>query len=284
MSASIEQFKLSNGVEIPSLGLGTYTIAPRDAEKAVESALRGGYTLVDTANAYMNEIAVGRGIRNSGVARDKIFLSTKLWVSAYENPKAVEETLERLKTDYLDLLFIHQPSGNWLAGYRQLEKAYKEGKIRSIGISDFEEEQLDELLSKAEIKPQVIQLEAHPFCTRADYRPRLEKEGLTLMSWYPLGHGDKSLVEHPLFKKLGEKYHKSSAQVILRWHTQMGFIVIPGSRSAEHIRDNADIFDFKLTAQEMAEIAKLDGTRRYYIPDPKVVAGYANYKPDFYND
>ena len=225
----------------------------------------------------------GQSYATQTVPLDKASASIRLGSGSY-TVRVTPWTLERLKTDYLDLLFIHQPSGNWLAGYRQLEKAYKDGRIRSIGISDFEEEQLDELLSKAEVKPQVIQLEAHPFCTRADYRPRLEKEGLTLMSWYPLGHGDKSLVEHPLFKKLGQKYGKTPAQVILRWHTQMGFIVIPGSRSAEHIRDNADIFDFRLSDEEMAEVARLDGTKRYYIPDPKVVASYANYKPDFYND
>ena len=153
--------------------------------------------------------------------------------------------------DYVDLLYIHQPAGNWLAGYRQLEKAYKEGKTKSIGISNFEGKYIAELKTKWEIVPQFIQVEAHPYYTQKELRETLDQYGIRLMSWYPLGHGDKSLMEEPVFAELGEKYGKSPAQVILRWHTQMGFVVIPGSKNVDHIKDNLDIMDFRMTEEEM---------------------------------
>lgn len=180
--------KLNNGVEIPSMGIGTYMITPDDAEMSVEFALKNGYRLIDTANAYMNEKAVGRGIKKSGVPREEIFVSTKLWPSVYEDDTAVDKTLERLGLDYIDLLFIHQPTSNWKEGYKQLEKAYKEGKIKSIGISNFEGKYIEELLATCEIKPQVIQVEAHPYFTQNDLRKITDKEDIKIMSWYPLGH------------------------------------------------------------------------------------------------
>ncbi len=260
----MEKMKLNNGTECPVVGIGTFMLSPADAENSVREALKMGYSLVDTANAYVNERAVGRGIRESGAAREDVFLSTKLWPSEYENNNAVDETLERLGVDYVDLLYIHQPAGNWLAGYRQLEKAYKEGKARSIGISNFEGKYLEELETKWEVIPQFIQVEAHPYFTQKELRKTLDKYDIRLMSWYPLGHGDKSLINETVFAELGEKYGKTSAQVILRWHTQMGFAVIPGSRNVDHIRDNLNILDFELTDEEMKEIAKLDKDQRYY--------------------
>ena len=237
----MEYMKLNNGIKCPVVGIGTYMLSPADAENSVREALKMGYSLVDTANAYVNERAVGRGMKASGVKREEIFLSTKLWPSEYENENAVDETLERLGVDYVDLLYIHQPAGNWLAGYRQLEKAYKEGKAKSIGISNFEGKYIEELETKWEIAPQFIQVEAHPYFTQTELRRILDKYGIRLMSWYPLGHGDKSLQNEPVFRELGSKYGKTPAQVILRWHTQMGFAVIPGSRNVDHIRDNLDI-------------------------------------------
>ena len=233
-----------------------------------------GYSLVDTANAYVNERAVGRGMRDSGVKREEIFLSTKLWPSEYENENAVDETLERLGVDYVDLLYIHQPAGNWLAGYRQLEKAYREGKAKSIGISNFEGKYIEELETKWEIAPQFIQV----------LRKTLDRYGIKLMSWYPLGHGDKALINEPIFAKLGKKYGKSPAQVILRWHTQMGFAVIPGSKNVDHIRDNLNILDFTLTDAEMAEIAKLDKGVRYYHRTDAQLDQFAAWKPGFENE
>lgn len=277
----MESIILNNKLECPVVGIGTFMLSPADAENSVREALKMGYRLVDTANAYVNERAVGRGIKDSGVDRKEVFLSTKLWPSEYENENAVDETLERLGVDYVDLLYIHQPAGNWLAGYRQLEKAYEEGKAKAIGISNFEGKYIEELETKWEIVPQFIQVEAHPYFAQDELRQTLDKYDIRLMAWYPLGHGDKSLIEEPIFKKLGEKYGKSSAQVILRWHTQMGFVVIPGSKNVDHIRDNLNILDFKLTDEEMAEIAKLNKGNRYYIREDSQLAGFAAWKPEF---
>lgn len=275
----METIKLNNGIECPIIGIGTFMLAPKDAQNSVREALKMGYSLVDTANAYVNERAVGRGIKESGLSREDVFISTKLWPSEYEN--AVDETLERFGVDYVDLLYIHQPAGNWLAGYRQLEKAYKEGKAKSIGISNFEGEYIDELQQKWEIVPQFIQVEAHPYFTQSELRVTLDKYGIKLMSWYPLGHGDKSLMQEPIFIKLGEKYGKTPVQIILRWHIQMGFVVIPGSKNIEHIKDNLDILDFTLTENEMAEIAKLDKNMRYYHRTDEQLKQFAAWRPEF---
>ena len=277
----METIKLNNGIDCPVIGLGTFMLSPKDAQNSTREALKMGYRLIDTANAYVNERAVGRGIKESGVARKEVFLSTKLWPSEYENPNAVDETLERLGVDYVDLLYIHQPAGNWLAGYRQLEKALRDGKALSIGISNFEGKYIQELETKWETAPQFIQVEAHPYFTQKDLRVTLDKYGIRLMSWYPLGHGDKSLIQEPVFAELGKKYGKTPAQVILRWHVQMGFVVIPGSKNVDHIKDNLNIMDFELTADEMAEIAKLDKGERYYHRTEEQLVQFAAWKPDF---
>ena len=277
----MEHITLNNSLECPVIGIGTFMLSPAEAENSVREALKMGYRLIDTANAYVNERAVGRGMKDSGVAREEIFLSTKLWPSEYENENAVDETLERLGVDYVDLLYIHQPAGNWLAGYRQLEKAYKEGKAKSIGISNFEGKYIEELQTKWEIVPQFIQVEAHPYFTQKELRGTLDRYGIKLMSWYPLGHGDKSLLREPVFAELGEKYGKSPAQIILRWHTQMDFVVIPGSKNVDHIKDNLDILDFRLTEEEMAKIAELDKGERYYHRTDEQLAGFAAWRPSF---
>ena len=277
----MEYIALNNGIKCPVVGIGTFMLSPAEAENSVREALKMGYRLIDTANAYVNERAVGRGMKASGIKREDIFLSTKLWPSEYENENAVDETLERLGVEYVDLLYIHQPAGNWMAGYRQLEKAYREGKARSIGISNFEGKYIEELQTKWEIVPQFIQVEAHPYFAQDELRKTLDKYDIKLMSWYPLGHGDKSLINEPVFSHLAQKYGKTSAQVILRWHTQMGFVVIPGSKNVDHIRDNMDIMDFSLTAEEMAEIAKLNKGTRYYIRTDEALAGFASWRPAF---
>lgn len=277
----MENMKLNNNLECPMLGLGTFMLSPEDAYTSTLEALKMGYSLIDTANAYVNERAVGRAIKDSGIDRKNIFLSTKIWASEYENENTVEETLERLGVDYVDLLYIHQPAGNWLAGYRMLEKAYREGKAKSIGISNFEGKYMEELETKWEIVPQFIQVEAHPYFTQKELRVTLDKYGIKLMSWYPLGHGDTALMNELVFAGLGKKYGKTPAQVILRWHTQMGFVVIPGSKNAEHIKDNMDIFDFALTDEEMEQIAKLDKNERYYHRTDEQLVQFANWKPEF---
>jgi diketogulonate reductase-like aldo/keto reductase len=277
----MEYLTLNNGIKCPVVGIGTFMLKPEEAENSVREALKMGYSLIDTANAYVNERAVGRGMKESGVKREEVFLSTKLWPSEYENENAVEETLKRLGVDYVDLLYIHQPAGNYLAGYRQLEKAYREGKARAIGISNFEGKFIEDLKDKWEIVPQFIQVEAHPYFTQKKLRSILDEYGIRLMSWYPLGHGDKSLINEKIFAQLGQKYGKTPAQVILRWHTQMGFAVIPGSRSVDHIRDNLNILDFTLTPEEMEQIAKLDKNMRYYHRTDEQLVQFVNWKPSF---
>ncbi|MBP3801807.1 MAG: aldo/keto reductase [Clostridia bacterium] len=255
--------KLNNGVDMPVFGLGTYKIKPEDARNGVREAIRNGYRLIDTANAYGNERAVGRGIKESGVKREDIFISTKLWVNEYKNENAIDETLERLGVDYIDLLFIHQPVGDYLAGYKKLEKAYKEGKIRTIGISNFYGKALKKILDNAEIKPQVIQVERHPYYTGKDINDILEENNIQVMAWYPLGHGDKRLIYNSIFKEIGEKYGKTPVQVILRWHIQMGYVVIPGSKNVDHIKENLNIFDFELSKFDMDMISVLDREKKY---------------------
>ena len=277
----MDYLTLNNGLLCPAAGIGTFLLAPADAENSVRESLKMGCRLIDTANVYVNERAVGRGMKDSGVKREELFLSTKLWPTEYENPNAVDETLARLGVEYVNLLYIHQPAGNWLNGYRQLEKAYREGKAKAIGISNFEGKFIEELQTKWEIIPQFIQVEAHPYFTQKELRKTLDRYGIRLMSWYPLGHGDKSLMEEPVFVELGKKYGKSPAQVILRWHTQMGFAVIPGSKNIDHIRDNLDIFDFTLTEGEMAEIAKLDNGKRYYHRTDDQLEQFAVWRPAY---
>ncbi len=279
----MKNFVLNNGIEMPSVGIGTFLLSPADAEVSVREAIKSGYRLVDTANAYVNERAVGRGIKASGVKREEIFVSTKLWPCEYENPDAVDETLERLGLDYIDLLFLHQPAGNWKVGYKQLEKAYKEGKIRSIGISNFEGEYIEELLKICEIKPQVMQVECHPFFPQAELRKITDPENVRIMSWYPLGGKGNTakLLGNPIISRLAEKYGKSPAQIVLRWHVEMGFVVIPGSKNVEHIKDNIAIFDFDLNKEDMGEIAKLNSGVRQYIRTPESLAGFALWHPQY---
>lgn len=276
----VMNFTLSNQVQIPAVGIGTFMMTPDQAERAVVDALACGYRMIDTAQAYMNERAVGRGIKRFGVAREDIFISTKIWASQYLTEGTVEKSLELLGTDYIDLMFIHQPAGDFMAGYRKLEKAYKEGKIKSIGISNFQGKKLKKLLDECEIKPHVIQMEAHPYYRDEETIAALAPCGCCVMAWYPLGHGDHALLEEPVVKELAEKYGKSAAQVILRWHTQVGNIVIPGSTNPEHIKANLDIFDFELTDEEMKKMAGLNKNVRYYYPDEEKLAAYANMKID----
>ena len=270
---------LNNGVKMPMAGIGTFLLSPDEAEASVLSALQCGYRLIDTANAYVNEKAVGRTMKRSGLNREEIFLETKLWPSFYEQDDAVDKTLARLDTDYIDLLLIHQPAGNYIAGYRQMEKAYKEGKARAIGLSNFNEAQIREILEICEVKPSVLQSEVHPYSQEQALKQFLAQEGMVIQAWYPLGHGDKALINEPLFTELAQKYGKSNAQIILRWHIQDGNIVIPGSKNAEHIRDNFDLFDFRLTEEEMAQIAAMDQQKRYYTSTPEMLRKYAEMVP-----
>lgn len=271
----MEYSELNDGNKMPSIGLGTFMMSPEQAEDAVYNALTNGYRLIDTANAYMNERAVGRAIKKSGLKREEIFLESKLWPIVYTKETAVDEMLERLGIDYVDLLLLHQPAGDYITGYKMIEKAVKEGKVKSIGVSNFEGEPLEEILKICEIKPSVIQVEAHPYYPQTELKKQIENENIHIQAWFPLGHGDPTLREQEIFTELANKYNKSNVQIILRWHIQSVHIVIPGATKEEHIKSNIDIFDFELTDEEMKKIAELDKNKRYYEPDPNVVAGYA---------
>lgn len=280
----MQYITFNNGVKIPQAGLGTYLLAPDDAQASVSFALDNGYELVDTANAYVNERAVGRGMRDSSRAREEIFLETKLWPCFYESDTAVDETLERLGTDYIDLMILHQPAGDYLAGYAKLEAAYKAGKLRSIGISNFNEAEIENLLAHCEVAPALIQVECHPYFPQTQLKALLAKHDIALQAWYPLGGRDnKSILEEPAILELAAKHGKTAAQIIMRWHVQQDNIVIPGSKTPAHILDNIDIFDFELDEQDMHAIAALEQGKPLYERTPDKIAFYATWHPDVEN-
>ena len=277
----MQYITFNNGVKIPQAGLGTYLLAPDDAQASVAFALDNGYELIDTANAYVNEKAVGRGMRDSSRAREEIFLETKLWPCFYESDTAIDETLERLGTDYIDLMILHQPAGDYLAGYAKLEAAYKAGKLRSIGISNFNESEIEDVLAHCEIAPALIQVECHPYFPQTALKELLSKHDIALQAWYPLGGRDnKSILNEPVFAELAEKYGKTAAQVIMRWHIQQGNIVIPGSKTPAHIVDNIEIFDFELSDEDMAAIATLEQGSPLYERTPEKMELYKTWHPD----
>ena len=275
----MDYITLNNGVKMPVAGIGTFLLSPDEAEASCLSALGCGYRLIDTANAYVNEKAVGRAMKKSGLARQEIFLETKLWPTFYSDENAVDDTLERLGTDYIHLILLHQPAGCYLTGYRLLEKAYKEGKVKAIGLSNFTEAQIEEIIDACEIKPAVLQTEVHPYAQAKELKKLLSKADMAIQAWYPLGHGDKALLEEPVFTSLAEKYKKTNAQIILRWHVQAGNIIIPGSKNPDHIKANLDLFDFALTREEMAEIEGLDQEKHYYTSTPEKLKQYETMVP-----
>lgn len=278
----MEYLNLNNGTKIPVAGIGTFLMQPEEAEAACIVALKNGYVLIDTANAYMNEKAVGRAVKASGKAREDIYISTKLWPSVYATAdQAIDEALKRLDTDYIDLLFLHQPVGDYVGAYKAMERAVKSGKVKSLGLSNFSEEQIKGIIDATEIKPAVVQVEAHPYYPQTELKRYLEQFGTVIMAWYPLGHGDQALIGEPVFTELANKYGKSNAQIILKWHTQVGNIVIPGSKNEEHIKDNIDIFDFALTDEEIKKIAAVDKNVRYYTATKEALDGYLAFAPNF---
>ena len=277
----METIALNNGVEIPQVGLGTYLLEPDDAQASVTYALDNGYTLIDTANVYVNERAVGRGMRASSKAREDIFLETKLWPSFFERETEVDETLERLGVEYIDLMILHQPAGNIIAGYRQLEAAYKVGKLRAIGLSNFDVAQTQRILDECEVVPTINQVECHPYFPQTELKALLKEHDIALQAWYPLGgRGNDSIMGESLIQDLAQKHGKSPAQVILRWHVQQGHIVIPGSKTPSHIAQNIELFDFALTDQEMAQITTLDRGKPMFEHTEERLAQFAAFVPD----
>ncbi len=277
----MDYITLNNGVKMPALGLGTYQLVPDDAQTAVTFALDNGYELIDTANAYVNEKAVGRGIKDSSKAREHVFLETKLWPCFYESDTAVDETIDRLGTDYVDLMILHQAAADYIHGYQKLEAAYKAGKLRAIGISNFSAAEVEEVVEKCEVVPAVVQVECHPYFPQTELRRTLAKHGIALQAWYPLGgRGNGSIMSEPVVRGLAKKHGKTPAQVIMRWHVQMGNIVIPGSKTPAHILDNLDVFDFELSQEDMTAMAALDKGDSIYHRTQEMLDRYAAWVPN----
>lgn len=260
--------KLNDGNRIPQFGLGVYQIEGDAATKAAcLEAISCGYCHIDTAHAYQNEAGVGEAVHECGVPREELWITSKLWPSEYgtgKTAKAIDKMLGRLGLEHIDLLLLHQQFGDYIGAWRDLEKAVAQGKVRSIGLSNFESERLEELMRFAQIKPAVLQVECHPYYGQRELINRITPYRTAIECWHPIGHGDSGLINEPVFSRLGEKYGKSNVQVILRWHIQKGHIVIPRSVNPQHIRENIEIFDFSLTNEEMQEIDKLDEGRRFF--------------------
>ena len=263
----MEYVTLNNGAKMPQFGLGVYLVPEgKETVDVCLNAFRLGIRHIDTAHAYQNERSVGEALKQSGLKREEVWITSKLWPTEYGEGKSLEgidKILERLRTDYIDLLLLHQQVGDYVGAWKDMEKAVEAGKVRAIGISNFKEN-LEDFLKHATIKPAAIQVECHPYFPQHDLKKRIAEYGTVLESWYPLGHGDKNLISEPVFTKLAQKYGKTNIQIILRWHIQEGNVVFPKTTNPEHLKDNLDIFDFELTAQEMAEIAKLDNGKRYF--------------------
>lgn len=267
---------LNNGVEMPVLGFGVYQVGETVCEQCVRDAIATGYRSIDTASAYLNERAVGRAIRRSGVPREELFITTKLWVqdAGYESTKrAFAKSLERLQLDYLDLYLIHQPFGDVYGSWRAMEELYREGAVRAIGVSNFQPDRLVDLILHNEVVPAVNQVETHPFCQQAEAAAVMASEGVQIESWAPFAEGRNNLFGNGTLVSLAAKYRKSVAQVVLRWLIQRGVVVIPKSVRPERMAENIDVFDFHLAPEDMDLIATLDTRRSCFLShrDPETV-------------
>lgn len=252
---------LANGVKMPQLGYGVYQVTKEECERCVLDALDVGYRAIDTAQSYFNEAEVGEAVAESGIDRKEIFLTTKVWIEHYGYEQAKEsvlQSMEKLKTDYIDLVLLHQPFADYYGAYRALEDLYEEGKLRAIGVSNFYPDRLVDIASFASIKPMVNQIETHPLNQQIEAHEWLKKYGVIHEAWAPFGEGRGNMFTNPVLQKLGDKYNKTVAQVILRWQLQRGIVVIPKSTHKERMAQNLDVFDFKLTSEDMQAIAAID--------------------------
>lgn len=257
----MNEIKLSNGVLMPQMGYGVYQIEPEDCERCVMDAISVGYRMIDTAQAYLNEEAVGKAWRKSGVRREDLFLVNKVWHSNYgegQTMKSIDESLRKLQTDYIDLMLLHQPFCDRYAAYRDLEKAYKAGKVRAIGVSNFFPDHLVDLAANMQIAPMVNQVETHVFDQQREARKYMDEIGTHIMSWAPLAEGQNNIFSDPVLTKIGEKYGKTAAQVALRWLLQSDVIIIPKTVHKSRMEENLNLFDFTLDADDMEAIALLD--------------------------
>lgn len=267
---------LSNGVKMPQLGYGVYQVTKDECERCVMDALKAGYRLIDTAQSYFNEEEVGSAISKSGISREEIFLTTKVWIEHYgyeECKKSIETSMKKLQTDYIDLMLLHQPFSDYYGAWRALEEYYEAGKIRAIGISNFYPDRMVDIAMFAKIRPMVNQIEMHPHNQQTESKIWHDKYGIQLEAWAPFGEGRGNMFEEAVLKQIGEKYSKTSAQVILRWHLQRGIIVIPKSTHYERMTENFNVFDFELTDDEMNQILMLDKKQSSFFShtDPSMV-------------
>ena len=271
----METVKLNNGIEMPILGYGVYQVTPEECERCVSDAIRVGYRSIDTAQAYYNEEGVGHAIRKSGVPREELFITTKVWISNAGEKKAkasIDESLRKLQSDYVDLLLIHQPFYDYYGTYRALEEAYKAGKARAIGVSNFYPDRFIDLAKFCEIKPAVNQMETHVFNQQVKLQEIMKKEGTQLMSWGPFAEGRNNFFTNEVLEAIGRQYGKSVAQVALRFLIQRGIIVIPKSTHKERMIENFNVFDFTLSAEEMEAIGRLDKAESLF---------FSHYNPEF---
>lgn len=272
----MEYVTLNNGVKMPILGYGVYQVTQAECERCVSDALNVGYRMIDTAQSYFNEEQVGNAIEKSAAARRDIFLTTKIWIENYgyeKTKKSVYESMEKLRTDYLDMCLLHQPFSDVYGAYRALEELYDEGKIRAIGISNFYADRMVDIASFARIKPAVNQIEVHPLHQQNEQLEWSGKYGVGVQAWAPFGEGRGDMFTNPILAKIGEKYKKTVAQVILRWHIQRGVAVIPKTTHIERMKENFDVFDFELTTEDMNVVAALDTGRSAFFShtDPNMV-------------
>lgn len=275
--------KLNNGVEMPILGFGVYQVEPSETENVVFDALQIGYRSIDTAAAYMNEEAVGRAIKHSGIPREELFITTKLWIqdAGYDKAKkAFEKSMQKLQLDYLDLYLIHQPFGDYYGSWRAMEELYKEGRIRAIGISNFQPDRVMDLIVHNEIVPAINQIETHPFNQQIATQQFLKDNGVQIESWGPFAEGKNNLFNNEVLKSIGEKYGKSVAQVVLCWLIQRNVIIIPKSVRKERMTENFSIFDFELTAEDMDKIKSIDTAQSAFFDhrDPEMVKWLGTHK------
>lgn len=292
--ADVPLITLNNGVQVPQLGLGTQIQSlERDSSEsgrallnstshdAVVAALQAGYRHLDTAHGYFNERGVGQAIIDSGVPREEIWVTSKLWPSEYGEGttlSAIDAMLERLQLDYIDCIYLHHPAGDYVGAWKDLEKAYRQGKVRALGISNFDNwpEAFSAIVDEMEIKPQILQIECHPFAQRLETRELAAKYGIQVECWYPLGHADDRLLNNDVLSVIAQTHVKSVVQIILRWHMQEGLVAVPGSTNPAHIQENIDIYDFELTDDEMAQIRALDRGEagRYFNIDYQRMGGF----------
>ncbi len=272
----MEYVTLYNSVKMPILGYGVYQVTKEECERCVLDALKAGYRSIDTAQSYFNEEEVGEAIQKSGVPRNEIFLTSKVWIDNYgydKCRKSVETSMKKLKTDYLDLMLLHQPFSDYYGTWRALEDLYREGKIRAIGVSNFYPDRLVDIASFSSVRPMVNQVETHPFNQQVAAKKYMDKYGVQIEAWAPFGEGRGGLFENPVLAEIAQKHKKTTAQVMLRWHIQRGVVVIPKSTHYERMKENLNVFDFMLDEEDMAKIAALDKNESSFFShcDPATV-------------